>query len=282
MKKIVVASGKGGTGKTTFSVNLALSAEVPVTLLDCDVEEPNCHLFLPGELRDVHTVTLPVPEVDVDRCTGCGKCATACQFNAIVTIKGKALIFPELCHSCGLCASICPALAIDEANLKVGEIITIDTPDFPLVYGSLRVSSPMAPLIIKGVKDRARGEDCDLQIMDAPPGTSCAAVAAVKDSDFVLLVTEPTPFGLHDLTLAVDMVREIGTPFAVAINRSDSGDDRVEVFCRNAGIEIFLKIPEERRIAEAYSIGKPIVSAIPEYRLIFRDLLSRITKEIGA
>jgi len=273
---VAVASGKGGTGKTTVSVNLARSFGSEVRLLDCDVEEPNDHLFLSGITRQIEIVTIPVPHVDESLCDGCGECSRFCAYHAIVSFGAKPLLFPEMCHGCGGCAKICPKNAIDEVANRIGVIETTLTGNITLVQGRLDVGMAMAPPLIRAVKkhDRQNG----LTIVDCPPGTSCPVIAAIRGSNFVLLVTEPTPFGLHDLKLTVDMVRELRIPFGVVVNRVGIGDDRVHVFCEQEGIPVLLEIPDDRRIAEAYSRGELIVEALPEYRMFFKNLLGRIVK----
>ena len=270
--KLAVASGKGGTGKTTLSAALALSAPGPVRLLDCDVEEPNCHIFLQADHVRTEPVTVPVPVVDDEKCSGCGECANICQFNAIVSIGKNTLVFPELCHSCGGCARVCPSGAITEHDTSVGSVEIGSRANVFFVQGTLQVGCAMSPPLIRAVKNFA-GDD-QLTIIDCPPGTSCPMITAVSDADFVLLVTEPTPFGLHDLVLAVETVRILGLPFGVAINRSDAGDDRVVDYCRDERIPVMISIPENRKIAEAYSIGETLTTAVPE---LIPDLQSLIT-----
>jgi len=274
--KIAIASGKGGTGKTTVAVNLALSVEESVQLLDCDVEEPNCHIFLRTSMAHVETVGIPVPEVDEERCNACGKCGEACQFSAIVSIKTKPLVFPELCHGCGACAKVCPTEAIAEADRPTGVVEAGQSGSVSFLHGRLNVGEPMAPPLIRAVKRRARGNG--IAIFDSPPGTSCPVIATLRESDFVVLVTEPTPFGLNDLVLAVETVRQLDIPFGVVINRADVGDGRVRDYCRTEDIPVLLEIPDDRRIAEAYSRGEPAVNAVPEIRDEFRKLYQEIVK----
>ncbi len=271
---LVIASGKGGTGKTTLAVNLARAFDRPLQLLDCDVEEPNSHLFLPGAAAGEETVTIPIPEVDESLCDGCNECGRFCAYHAIVSSGAKPLVFPEMCHGCGGCLRVCPQQAIREVPSRIGVVESRQSGKIALVTGRLDVGSAMAPPLIRAVKERLQpGMPA---ILDAPPGTSCPVIAAVRGADFILLVTEPTPFGLHDLQLAVDMVRELPIPFAVAINRVGSGDDRVHRFCAEAGIDVILEIADDRRIAEAYSRGELIVEALPEYRQMFAALAARL------
>lgn len=271
---LAIASGKGGTGKTTVAVNLALSADGPVRLLDCDVEEPNCHLFLAPEIAHRETVRVAVPVVNAAKCDGCGRCAAFCRFNALAALKETVLVFPELCHGCGGCMLVCPKGAIREGSREIGVLETGRAGDLAFAQGRLRVGEAMAPPLIRAVKKRAAPGM--LNIIDAPPGTSCPVIAAIRDADYVVLVTEPTPFGLHDLTLAVETVRRIGLPFGVVINRSDSGDDRVRTYCAAESVQVLAEIPEDRRIAEAYSRGVPAVRALPELRATFHTLLRTI------
>jgi MinD superfamily P-loop ATPase len=273
---VAIASGKGGTGKTTVSVNLARVMGSEVRLLDCDVEEPNAHLFLKGELRGTETVTIPIPEVDAALCNGCGKCGKFCEYKAIVSLGSVPLVFPEMCHGCGGCTKVCPTNAIHEIDQRIGVVETLQAGNITLIRGLLDVGVAMAPPLIRKVKKHMKSGLP--AILDAPPGTSCPVIATLRETDFVVLVTEPTPFGLHDLTLAVDMVRELKVPFGVVVNRFGAGDDRVHVYCREQGIPILLEIPDDRRIAEAYSRGELIVDALPEYRGLFLSLIEKTMK----
>ena len=272
--KIAVASGKGGTGKTTVSVNLARVFAGEVLLGDCDVEEPNAHLFLKTSGHAEKIIGIPVPEVNEDLCNSCGECAKICQFSAIVTFGTMPLVFAEMCHGCGGCTLVCPIKAISEQNRRIGVIETSRAENITLVAGRLDIGVALAPPLIRAVKN-AIPED-SVTIIDAPPGTSCPVIAAIRDSDFVLLVTEPTPFGLHDLSLAVDMVRELNLPFGVIINRVGSGDDRVHDFCKKESIPILMEIPDDRQIAENYSRGILMVDALPRYREFFENLLEKV------
>ncbi|PKN35826.1 MAG: (4Fe-4S)-binding protein [Deltaproteobacteria bacterium HGW-Deltaproteobacteria-19] len=270
---LAIASGKGGTGKTTVAVNAARVLDSEVLLLDCDVEEPNAHLFLPEGVNKVDAVSIPVPEVDESLCDGCGECGSFCEYHAIVSFGTLPLVFPEMCHGCGGCTMVCPPKAIREVDRRIGVIETVRTGNITLIQGRLDVGVAMAPPLIRAVKARLR--DGSPAILDAPPGTSCPVIATLRDVDFVVLVTEPTPFGLHDLKLAVETVRELGIPFGVVINRVGVGDDRVHAYCREEGIPILLEIPDDRRIAEAYSRGELIVEALPEYRDLFRGFIEK-------
>ncbi|MCD1653790.1 ATP-binding protein [Treponema zuelzerae] len=284
--RIAVASGKGGTGKTTVAVSLALSAPGRAALLDCDVEEPNAALFLKLNGIEESAVTVPVPVIDESACTSCGECARFCEFNAIVHIGTTVMVFPELCHSCGGCALVCPVDAIREEPVAIGTLACASVSragesSLRIIQGLLSIGNAMSPPVIRAVKDRSAAEQeagaVDVfEIIDSPPGTSCPMGTAVTGADYVVLVTEPTPFGLHDLDLAVKTVRKMGIPFGVIVNRSDSGDDRVVRYCGREGIDLLLQIPEDRRIAEGYSRGQPLVESAPEYRSVFSALAVRM------
>lgn len=270
---IAVASGKGGTGKTTVSVNLARMLGSKVQLLDCDVEEPNAHLFFQAEPKEKMEVTIPVPQVEEGLCDGCGECAKFCRYHAIVSFGTTPLIFPEMCHGCGGCTMVCPKKAIREMDKRIGMVETSQTGHITLIQGRLDVGVAMAPPLIRAVKGCL--QEGGTAILDAPPGTSCPVIATLRNTDFVILVTEPTPFGLNDLQLAVDMVREIGIPFGVVVNRFGVGDNRVHQFCSEQQINVLLEIPDDRGIAETYSRGELIVDSLPEYRQLFKGLLDR-------
>ena len=277
---LAVASGKGGTGKTSISVNLARVLDFPVQLLDCDVEEPNAHLFLHGSLIGEEEVSIAVPKIDATACNACDECVDFCQFNALASFCGAPLVFPELCHGCGGCTLVCSRNAISEESFRIGTVRTLVDGNITLNSGCLDVGVSLASTLVHAVK--ARLEDGVTAILDAPPGTACPAVATLRGADYVVLVTEPTPFGLHDLKLAVDTVRELRLPFGVVINRVGIGDDRVQRFCSEASIPLLLEIPDDRRIAEAYSRGELIVEALPEYRAHFERLWQAITLHAGA
>ena len=279
--KIAIASGKGGTGKTTIATNLATVVSQngqKTQYLDCDAEEPNGHIFLKPNIEIREDVTVGVPEVDMDKCTGCGRCGKLCQYSAITCVKGKVLVFEELCHSCGGCMAICPEAAITEKQRRIGIAEFGKSNGIYFGHGKLNIGAIQTPALIKYVKNKAIN-DC-VTILDVPPGTSCPVIEAIKESDFVLLVTEPTPFGLNDLKLAVGMVRELKLPFAVAINRSDIGDDAVVKYCQKEGIEIQLEIPNDRKVAEAYSRGIMMVDVLPEYKEKFLNLFEQITEQV--
>jgi len=271
---IAIASGKGGTGKTTVATNLAYYwknyEQKNVNLLDCDVEEPNIHLFFDPIWQTAQTITVPVPVVDQDKCSGCGQCAEICEFNALAVVKGKVLVFPELCHGCGGCVLVCPTAAISEGVREIGQMESGESRGLTIKHGRLRIGEAMSPPLIRAVRNSIPEDD--LVLIDCPPGTSCPVIQAIKNSDFVLLVTEPTPFGLNDLILAVEMVRELDLPFAVAINRSTVGDRAVWDYCEQEHIPIVLEIPHDRKIAEAYSNGQLLLQALPGYREKFAAL----------
>jgi len=269
--RVAVASGKGGAGKTTVAVGLALTAPGPVRLLDCDVEEPNAHLFTAPSLSGSRRVTVPVPEVDRGRCDGCGDCSAACAFNALACMGGPPLVFPELCHGCGACALVCPQAAITEAQREIG---TVEWGTLPggagFAHGRLDLGEASAPPVIDAVRRLAR--DGETTILDCPPGTACPFVASVRGVDVVLLVTEPTPFGLSDLQMAVEAVRALGLPFGVLVNRDGVGDDRVDRYCHREGIPILARIPDDRRIAAASARGIPPVAEVDSLRPVFEHL----------
>jgi len=271
---ISVASGKGGTGKTTVAINLALSLERGTRLQDCDVEEPNAHLFLYPQITEKETVYTVIPEIDETRCNGCKKCAEICRFRALTVVAGKVLVFPELCHSCGGCMEVCPEGAVGEGRRELGVIESGYSGELGFSHGRLRVGEAMSPPLIRKVRTHHNG--ADTIIIDAPPGTSCPVIAAMKGCDFILLVTEPTPFGLHDLKLAVEAVRVLGIPCGLIINRADMGDDRVLKYAEEEKVPLLLEIPFDRKIAEAYSHGRSIIDIMPEWRNEFRMVYRRI------
>jgi len=290
---VAVASGKGGTGKTTVAVNLALvvssertaQGDTQVLFLDCDVEEPNAALFLRPDMEERRDVGVLVPEIDLAKCTFCGRCAEVCQYNAIAVVEPKVLVFPEMCHGCGSCTLNCPEGAIQE-KLHVSGIIErgLAGGSIRFAHGLLNVGEAMAVPVIRELKRWTISEDTDhsLVILDAPPGTACPVVSTMWGSDVVLMVTEPTPFGLHDLRLAVEVARdELRLPVAVVINRDGIGNDDVDRYCQAEGIPVLMRIPMDRRIAEAYSDGLTVVDALPEYRQRFLNLYDRIVEVRG-
>jgi MinD superfamily P-loop ATPase len=299
--KIAVASGKGGTGKSTVSTNLAYllsKTYKDVCLLDCDVEEPNCHIFLKPVFNFSKPVYVPVPEINAEKCVQCGKCAEVCQYNALAFIKGmssiakdgqsptfdnslplrtgKVIVFPELCHGCGSCGLICPSGAISETGREVGVVESGFASGFNFIHGKLRIGEAMSPPLIKAVKKAADKKNFKFQILDCPPGTSCPVIAAVSNADYVFMVTEPTPFGLYDLKLAVDVMRKIGLPFGIVINRSGENDKLIEDYAKSEDIKILTKIPDSRAIAECYSRGELVLKHLPEFAEAFEPLINII------
>jgi MinD superfamily P-loop ATPase len=275
---VSIASGKGGTGKTSVAVNLALSVG-DVQFLDCDVEEPNAHLLLHPDLKKTEPVYTLIPLVNGELCSHCGECSKFCQYNAIFSISEKILVFPELCHSCGGCAVVCPNKAISWEKHRIGALNFGSVGDLDLVYGELEIGKPMAVPVIKAVKSQIReGKDV---ILDSPPGTSCPFVETVKDSDFCVLVTEPTPFGIHDLKIAVEVLKKIAVPFGVMVNRAGIGDNKVYDYCREEKIPILMEIPYQRRIAEFYSKGVPFSLEMPEWAEKFQTLFSEIRRSVS-
>lgn len=275
---VAVASGKGGTGKTSVAVNMALSIG-KVQLLDCDVEEPNAHLLLHPDLRRMKPVYTLVPFVNEELCNHCGECSRFCQYNALFNSSEKVLIFSELCHSCGGCALVCPKKAIAEEKHVIGTLKFGQVGDLGLVYGELEIGKPMAVPVIKAVKKQIKeGESV---ILDSPPGTSCPFVETVRGSDFCVLVAEPTPFGLHDLRITVQVLRKIAVPYGVVVNRAGIGDTKVYEYCREESIPILLEIPYKRRIAELYSRGVPFSLEMPEWKAKFQTLHNEIMELIS-
>lgn len=275
---ISIASGKGGTGKTTVAVNLALSLDGAhsVQFLDCDVEEPNAHFFLKPKIRQSQPVFLPIPEVMEEICTYCGKCAEVCAYNAIAVLKDSILIFPELCHGCGGCTLLCPEKAIKEKGQRIGIIELGSSNNILFIHGKLDIGQAMSPPLIRAVKKHINLKHT--VIIDAPPGTSCPVIESVKGSDFSLLVTEPTPFGLNDLRLAVETLKELKIPFGVIINRADVGDKQIQDYCQKENIPILMEIPMDRNIAVAYSEGKSIIETQPSYREKFLELFEKVQR----
>jgi MinD superfamily P-loop ATPase len=271
---ISIASGKGGTGKTTLATNLAVALGPEVKLLDCDVEEPNDHIFIRPEISYSERISVKVPQVDMDKCTLCGRCGDICQFKSIVVIGKSVLTFPELCHSCGGCAEVCPEDAITEVDREMGIFESGTRDGLGFAQARLDVGQAMAVPLIERV--RAAVEPEKLNIIDAPPGTSCPVISSIKGTDFVILVTEPTPFGLNDLKLAVGVVRILGIAHGIVINRSDLGDTTVKEYAQKEDIPVLMEIPFDRQIAEAYSKGKLIVEELPDWKEAFVRLYEKI------
>jgi MinD superfamily P-loop ATPase len=278
--KIAFASGKGGTGKTTIAVNLAwflAHSGQPVQYLDCDVEEPNGHIFLNPKIERRERAGVMVPVIDQGRCVSCGKCGEVCEFSAIVNFPSSTLLIPPMCHGCGLCALVCPNNAISEGVREIGLIETGTTSNgIPFVQGILDVGEPMANPLIEQVK--ARGAHLGLQIVDAPPGTSCPVVKTIFDADLVVLVTEPTPFGLHDLKIVASVASSLGVPTGVVVNREQGIFEPLEQFLEEHSLPVLARFPEDREIATTYSEGTLICKALPMYRVKFRALTAGIGK----
>ena len=281
--KIAIASGKGGTGKTTIATNLALflsEGSDKVVYLDCDVEEPNGHLFLNPVISVKTSSSIPVPVIDESKCNACGECVRFCEYKALVRLGKTVMVFPELCHGCGGCTLVCPHHAIQEQLREIGFVESGNSGRIGFVHGQLNVGEAMSPPLIRGVLRQIRNNE--VNIIDAPPGTSCPVIASIRDADFVVLVTEPTPFGLNDLGLALDMVRELGIANGVVVNRAEDGNRDAESFCEERQVEILTKIQDNRRIAECYSKGEMILKGVPDVQRYFEELWKAIRKRVNA
>lgn len=281
--KIAVASGKGGTGKTTLSTNLSLFLAQnikEVVYIDCDVEEPNGHLFLKPVLNKRIPSSIPVPVIDESKCTACGECVRFCEYKAIVRLGKNIMVFPELCHGCGGCTILCQQHAIQEKSREIGLIESGKSGMIRFVHGRLNIGEAMSPPLIRDVLRQVCKNG--INIIDAPPGTSCPVIASIRDADFVLLVTEPTPFGLNDLGLALDMIKELGIPHGVIVNRAEEGNNAAEEFCKRRQTDILTCIPYDRRIAECYSRGEMILQVVPYLQKILNELWQAIRKQVNA
>lgn len=285
-----VASGKGGTGKTTVTASLAAIWDRPLMAVDLDVEEPNLHLFLNPDIVAEEKAMMEIPVLDPERCTLCGQCAEFCQYKALALMGKKLVIFPEMCHGCGGCLALCPEGALSPGGRELGGILSgsfvtdaVSTGRGDFIMGRLRVGEAMSPPLMRQVKARLprSGDDRDV-VVDAPPGVSCPAVNAVLDADCIVLVTEPTPFGLHDLRLAVEAFRPIGKPLGVVVNRAGAGDEKVQEYCLKEGLPVWAEIPFSRAVAEAYSRGEVAARAVPQLRAVFLALMAHMRDAAAA
>ncbi len=283
--KIAIASGKGGTGKTTIATALAQAlsiADYSVSLLDCDVEAPNSHIFIQPDLNQFEEVNLLIPSVDPDTCNGCGQCAEVCQFHAIVVIGGETLVFPELCHGCGSCTWICPEHAITEIPNRLGILEGgLSKQGIRFGHGILNIGQPMAVPVITKLKNWQDLMDEEIVVIDSPPGASCPVVESLRGSDYIILVTEPTPFGLHDLRQAYQVTQKLGIPAGVIINRAGIGDTGVEQYCEEMGLHILMQIPLERKIGEGIAQGKSLLDINPEYESKLQQLYHQIKDDLS-
>ncbi|MBW2733366.1 MAG: ATP-binding protein [Deltaproteobacteria bacterium] len=265
--KVAIASGKGGTGKTTLATNLAsyLSRTAPVALVDMDVEEPNSALFLSGNAHHQETKSKQIPQWHAKNCTLCGNCQEVCNFNAVLVMAKRVMVFPELCHSCYVCSELCPTQSLPMTQKPMGELTHLKADNLDFVESRLLIGEEQAAPLIKQTHDYVDANFLPemIKILDSPPGTACPMIEATKDADLVVLVTEPTPFGLHDLKLAVETVRHLGKTFGVVINRDGIGDDAVARYCEDENIKLIARIPNSRRIAEIYARGGLLIDEVP-------------------
>ena len=275
---IAVASGKGGTGKTTVAVNLALAVK-PVQFIDCDVEEPNANILLKTTIKEKEDVSVETPVILEERCDHCGRCSDFCAYNALAVLPGKILVFPELCHSCGGCELVCPRHAVKWRRRVIGRIEHGFTDNVDFYQGIVNIGETRVIPVIKTLKQKI--EKSRDVIIDAPPGTSCPVIETINSSDYCLLVAEPTPFGLHDLKLTVEMVKKLSIPFGVIINRDGVGDKKLEVFCQKEKIPVLMKIPHSVEIARLYSQGEPFIGKLRGWENMFQRLYNNIKKEVN-
>lgn len=274
---ISVASGKGGTGKTTVATNLALSIG-KAQFIDCDVEEPNANIFLKTKIKEHEDVSVSIPEMDKEKCDYCGKCSEFCVYNALAVVPSDVLVFPELCHACGGCELVCPKDAVSWNERIIGRLEHGQVEDIDFYHGLLNVGEMQAVPVIKALKRKV--DKSKNVIIDVPPGTSCPVIESISGSDYCILVTEPTPFGLHDLKLAVEVTRHLNIPFGVIINRDGIGDKKVELYCKNENIPVLLKIPERKKIAHLYSKGIALASESHEWHEMFGLVFNQIQEEV--
>jgi MinD superfamily P-loop ATPase len=276
---VAIASGKGGTGKTTVSASLATVWQRPVVAMDLDVEEPNLHLFLKPDILGQEKAHIQVPGADESKCTYCRACAELCQFKAITVLGTALLVFTDMCHGCGGCLAVCPTQALSPQHRELGEILWGRSQDIGFLMGRSRVGEAMSPPLMREVKKKLsvlmQDSTTDV-IIDAPPGVSCPAVNAVMDADVIVLVTEPTPFGLYDLQLAHEAFTSLGKPMGVVINRAGLGENKIYDFCRSSGLPIWCEIPYDRQIAEAYADSRIVATLNPELNAMFSGLAKEI------
>jgi len=272
---ITIASGKGGTGKTTVAVNMALSLE-NVQLLDCDVEEPNSYILLQPTIHEIKQVCTNIPMISEELCDYCAKCSKFCAYNALFVASKTVMVFPELCHSCGGCKIVCPKNAITEKERPIGIIKEGEAKGVEIVYGELNVGEAMAVPLIKAVKNQMKSDKT--VILDAPPGTACSLVVSVHKTDYCILVTEPTPFGLHDLKISVQVLKDLNVPMGVVINRAGIGDRKVYQYCEKENIPLLMEIPFDKKIAKLYSCGVPFVAEMPEWKKNFQNIWEKIQR----
>ncbi len=272
--EIAVVSGKGGTGKTTVAVSLALSTK-GTHLLDADVDEPNCSLFLGLENKVIGTSNIMIPVIDKEKCTLCGKCNESCQYNALFKMPDEILLFDKMCHGCGVCSYVCPEDAISEKPRVVGKILEGKSEDLLFHYGELIVGEELTTPVISRLKEEIKDDD-KIVIIDSPPGSACPMVETVSDCDYIIVVSEPTPFGLSDMKVVIETLRIMNKKFGVIINKDGVGDKELERYCENENIPILMKIPFDLEIARNYSTGKNLVDIFPNYRTEFRNLIVKI------
>ncbi len=282
--QIAVASGKGGTGKTTIATSLALSLAglAKVRYFDCDVEAPNGHLFLKPEFIESTPAVIRIPQIQTEKCTACGRCVEVCEFHALAQVGKNILVFPQLCHGCGSCTWNCPENAIVEVPNPIGTIERgMAVEDIEFFRGLLTISEPMATPIIRQLKKLMQPQPNTINIYDAPPGASCSVVETLRGVDFALLVTEPTPFGFHDLKQMLGILRDMNIPSGVVINRDGIGDDSLKDTLRESNIPILLRVPFDRKLAENLAAGRTLVDVYPQYRDVLRELYQKVSDILG-